>query len=110
MKTFKYKNYKKCYFSVASYTPNPNAMYIEIDNKTYDSITECTTYTTSTPFIPKTAAIKTKELVNFLKELKVVTKVIAVLPYGNFSNKLYLCKIDTDILKEYSKEWHYQDA
>lgn len=110
MKTFNYKDYKKCYFYVDSYKANPKAMYIEIDNKRYDSITDCTLYAPYTPFEPETAAIKTKELVNFLKELKVITKIIAVLPYGNFSNELYLCKIDIDTLKEYTKEWHYKYA
>lgn len=110
MKTFKYKDYKKCYFYVASYNADLNSMYIEIDNKKYDSIIDCTTHNMFTMYEQNTATIKTLELVKFLKELNVVKKVIKEIPYGNFGDKLYLCKIDTDILKEYSKEWHYQNA
>ena len=37
-------------------------------------------------------------------------KVIEKINYGNFSSVSYLCKINIEKLKEYSKEWYYQNA
>lgn len=110
MKTFKYKKHKNCHFMVASYIGNPDAIYIEIRNKSCESITDCTTFIRYAMYEPKTTTIKNLELVKFLKELKIVTRIISKIPYGNFSDSLYFCKINTDKLREYSKEWNYNYA
>ena len=110
MKTFKYKNYKKCYFYVNSYAMDLDVIYIRIENNTCGMITDCTKYLTLTTYEKNTTTIIDLEMVKFLKELKIVTKVIEKINYGNFSSVSYLCKINIEKLKEYSKEWYYQNA
>lgn len=107
MKTFKYKN---CYFYVNSYETNQDIIYIRIENNTCGMIIDCTKYLIQPMYEKNSTIIIDLEMVKFLKELKVVTKVIEKINYGNFSSVSYLCKINVKKLKEYSNEWYYQNA
>ena len=51
MKTFTYKNYKDCFFTVGSYAADKKAMAISIENKTDGLISTCTCllYTSPSP-------------------------------------------------------------
>lgn len=110
MKTFKYKNHEKCYFYVDSYKIYPDVIYFRIENDTCEMITDCTKFHMFTLYEKNSTNIVDLEMVKFLKELKIVTKVIEKVHYGNFSGVLYHCKINIKKLKEYSKEWHFEYA
>ncbi len=125
MKTFNYKNYKNCYFIVASYVADENAMYIGIENETEGNIIDCTVFRQDCIYLPGLVTIKNysenSKLTTFLKKLKIITEINNRIPCNNFSSTLAslngkdpqtidCCEIDLEKLKEYSKEWHYQDA
>lgn len=125
MKTFKYKKYKKCFFIVSSYVADEDAMYIGIENETEGSIADCTVYYKDGIYIPGFITVKNysenSNLTNFLKELKIITEICTRFPCNNFPETLATlnganpqsidyCQIDIEKLKEYSKEWHYQNA
>ena len=120
MKTFKYKNNKKCYFIVSSYQTNPNAIAFSIENLKQGLITTCTVYIANKSYTKGLATIKNYSensgMTEFLKKLGIVTKVFIKKPCNDFvigtfdpenAESIDTVLIDTDKLKEYSKEWYY---
>jgi len=86
MKTFTYKKYKDCYFTVGKYLRGNNAMAISIENSTDGPITTCTV----------------------MHELGIVVNVIYSSPCDSYvrntSETIDICEIDMEKLKEYTKE------
>lgn len=120
MKTFTYKNYKKCYFKVASYAADKKAMAILIENLKDGPIATCTVYDNYSAYSEHITTIKNysenSHMTNFLKKLNVVEDVLYSNPCNAFvvdtlntnnPQTIDTCLINTDVLKEYSKVWNY---
>ena len=113
-KTFKYKNYEDCYFSVGSYYYNKYSMAISILNTEGESITTVTVNMKDYFYSPYTATIKNYSensgITNFLKKLGIIEEIYSQRqcnPYASDSETIDFCLINVDKLKEYSKEFNY---
>lgn len=110
-KTFKYKNYKNCYFEVGNY--NSSSMYINITNGRSCDIVA----TVNMPdyfYTPNTATIKNYSegsgMTNFLLKLGVIEQVYTkrkAHPMAISTETIDFCEINIEKLKEYSKEFDY---
>lgn len=120
MDTFNYKKYKNCYFTVASYEANPNAIAFSIENQENGLIATCTIFIGHTTYMDSLATIKNYSensgITKFLQKLGIVTNIFFrepcnCLTIGTLDTKnpqtIDTVLIDMDKLKQYSKEWYY---
>ena len=120
IKSFDYKTYKNCYFIVSSYTCDPMAMAISIFNNSDGDITTVTVYMDGYVYAPGLTAIKNYSentgITKFLQELGIIEEILDRRPPNqhvahtlNTPNPETIdwCVINTDKLKEYTKEWYY---
>lgn len=120
MKKFTYKNYKGCYFTVASYVADNKAMAISIENENEGPITVCTVYDDMRMYSEHITTIKNysenSHLTDFLKKMGIVIDIIDRTPCNSYvedslnsenPQTIDICLIDTEKLKEYCKEWNY---
>ena len=112
MKTFNYKNHKKCYFNVYSYAANDEAMAIVMTNgKSLDIV--CTVYDKNSIYMNGVTAIKNysenSHLTEFLQKLGIITEVFNRTPCNNHvidtlnsknPQSIDNCFIDMDLLKQ----------
>ncbi len=119
MKKFNYKNYKNCYFVVASYAANDKAMAISIENEK-GPISVCTVYDGWSMYSEHITTIKNysenSHMTEFLQKMGIVIDILNRTPCNEFERNtinssnpqtIDSCLIDTDKLREYAKEWHY---
>ena len=120
MDTFNYKDYNDCYFTVASYQADPNAIAFSIENSEDGPITTCTVFDREGCYTNGLATIKNYSensgMTKFLKKLGVVTNIFFRKPCNSLvvdtldtknPQSIDTVLIDTDKLKKYSKEWYY---
>lgn len=122
MKTFTYKDYENCYFRVGSYVADNEAMAISIENLEDGPIATCTIYDDYSAYSEHITTIKNysenSHMTNFLKKLNVISEVLYSKPCNSFvadtlhtnnPQTIDTCLINTDILKQYSKSWNYNE-
>lgn len=120
MKTFTYKDYKNCYFTVGCYAVDNNAMAISIENLEDGPIACCTVYNAFDIYDTNITTIKNysenSHMTKFLQKLNIISAVLYSRPCNSFvADTLYTnnpqtidtCLINTDILREYTKVWKY---
>lgn len=120
MKTFTYKDYKNCYFTVGCYAADNNAMAISIENLEDGPIACCTVYNAFDIYDTNITTIKNysenSHMTKFLQKLNIISAVLYSRPCNSFvADTLYTnnpqtidtCLINTDILREYTKVWKY---
>ena len=120
MKTFTYKNYENCYFTVGSYAVDKDAMAISIENLEDGPIACCTVYDSLGCYSENMTTIKNysenSHMTKFLQNLDIVSSVLYSRPCNSFvadtlhtnnPQTIDICLINTDILKEYTKVWNY---
>lgn len=121
MKRFKYKDYKNCYFNVASYAYNKKAMAIEIENREDGPIITCTVFIEDGLYTPNCIVIKNYSensgMTKFLQDLGIVVLILDrrpsnMLATGSLDTEnpesFDTCIIDQEKLKEYTKSWNYE--
>ena len=122
MNTFSYTKYKHCYFTVASYQADSEAIAFSIENLEDGPIATCTIFDSEGCYTNGLATIKkyseNSGMTKFLKKLGVVSDIIFRKPCNSFVMDTLNTKnpqsidtvlIDTDKLKKYSKEWYYDE-
>ena len=114
-KTFKYKNYKDCYFNVSNYLYNKQSMAISIKNEDGEDITVATVNMNDYMYEPDTATIKNYSensgITKFLERLGVIEEIYSRVqcnPYATKNETIDYCLINIDKLKEYTKEFNYR--
>lgn len=119
MKTFDYEGNKNCYFVVNSYLANKEAMAIEIYKKG-ELLKVCTLYDDMGMYSEHITTIKNysenSHMTDFLMKLGIVEDILFRCPCNSYvydsiktdnPQTKDTCIINTDLLKEYSKEWNY---
>lgn len=120
MNKFNYKHYKNCYFNVASYAYNKNAMAIEIENREDGPINTCTVFLEDGLYTPYCTVIKNYSegsgMTKFLQDLGIVVEILNRRPCNAWAlnsmntdnpDSFDTCIIDQEKLKEYTKSWNY---
>lgn len=114
-KTFKYKNYGDCYFTVSNYLHNKQSMAISIKNIEGEDITIATVNMRDYMYEPDTATIKNYSensgITKFLKKLGVIEEIYSRAKCGPYTTKdetIDYCLMNISKLKEYSKEFNYE--
>jgi len=107
-KTFKYQNYKNCFFSVGRYQIGNNLAF-QIESEKQGYIADCTVNIANWNY-PKDSFVTIKSysenegMLKFLKNLGVVTEAYCKVPTGYVCADA--CIIDLDKLKEYTAVWN----
>ena len=117
-KTFKYKNYRNCYFEVGNYLYNSQAMYIELygdGDGEKDGLIITVTVNINDFYMPDTATIKNYSdnagITKFLQKLGIIEEIYSrrkCNPYALDSETIDFCLINIEKLKTYSKSFNYE--
>lgn len=114
-KTFKYKDYRDCYFEVGNYAYNKQSMYIQIINKLDGEIITATVNMPDYFYSPNTASIKNYSensgMTEFLQKLGIIEIIYTrnkVNPYASEGETIDFCAINVDKLKEYANKFEYE--
>lgn len=116
-KTFNIWQYNNCAFEASHYIADSKAIAIRIvDNETSEAIVKCTTYIQNVEYKEGIATIKNysenRGMTDFLKEMGIVTEVVESFKCNEDAEDtetIDVCKIDLKKLKEYARDWHYEE-
>lgn len=113
--TFKYKKYKDCWFEVANYPRNPQAMSIIINSERMVNPIVVTVNMTDYIYEENTATIKNYSensgMTDFLINLDIIDYIYSKKQCNIYATKketIDYCEINIEELKKYSKKFDYK--